>query len=108
MYNQFNINDKRLDMTKTYILEYLTSHKEEIFQKFSLSSMGLFGSYATGYANDDSDIDILIESEKKDFFLRDDLREYLQNVFGKAVDVGYVDSVRKYYKKKIDQEIVYV
>jgi len=95
-------------MTKAYILEYLTSHKEEIFQKFSLNSIGLFGSYATGHAHDDSDIDILIESEKKDFFLRDDLREYLQNVFGKVVDVGYESSVRKYYKNKIDEEIVYV
>ena len=95
-------------MTKLYILDYLTSHKEEIFQKFSLSNMGLFGSYATGHETEDSDIDILIESEKKDFFLRDDLREYLQNIFGKAVDIGYADSVRKYYKKKIDQEIVYV
>jgi len=95
-------------MTKAYILDYLTSHKEEIFQKFSLTNMGLFGSYATGYADEESDIDILIESDKKDFFLRDDLREYLQGVFGKAVDVGYVDSVREYYKNKIDQEIVYV
>jgi len=95
-------------MTKIEILDYLTSHKEEIFQKYSLTNMGLFGSYATGYASDDSDIDILIESEKKDFFLRDDLREYLQNVFGKVVDVGYVNSVRQYYKKKIDEEIVYV
>ena len=99
---------KGLDMTKAYILEYLTSHKEEIFQKFSLTNMGLFGSYATGHADDNSDIDILIESEKKDFFLRDDLRVHLQNVFGKIVDVGYSDSVRKYYKKKIDEEIVYV
>lgn len=95
-------------MTKIEILDYLTSHKEEIFQKYSLTNMGLFGSYATGYASDDSDIDILIESEKKDFFLRDDLREYLQNVFGKVVDVGYVNSVRQYYKNKIDEEIVYV
>ena len=95
-------------MTKTYILEYLSRHKEDIFQKFSLTSLGLFGSYATGHADDKSDIDILIESDKKDFFLRDDLREYLQDIFGKTVDVGYADSVRNFYKKRIDKEIVYV
>ena len=95
-------------MTKSYILDYLTSHKKEIFDKFSLTTMGLFGSYATGCADDESDIDILIESDKKDFFLRDDLREYLQDAFGKIVDVGYADSVRKYYKEKIDKDIVYV
>ncbi|MCI0501890.1 MAG: nucleotidyltransferase domain-containing protein [Epsilonproteobacteria bacterium] len=95
-------------MTKIDILDYLTSHKEEIFQKYSLTNMGLFGSYATGHAGYSSDIDILIECEKKDFFLRDDLREYLQDVFGKVVDVGYADNVRQYYKKKIDKEIIYV
>jgi len=87
-------------MTKAYIIDYLSSHKEEIFSKFSLTNMGLFGSYASGHADEQSD--------KKDFFLRDDLREYLQNVFGKSVDVGYVGSVRKYYKEKIDNDIVYV
>jgi len=79
-----------------------------MFQKFSLTNIGLFGSYATGHADAKSDIDILIESDKKDFFIRDDLREYLQDVFGKTVDVGYADSVREYYKDKINQEIVYV
>ncbi len=95
-------------MTKADIIDYLSEHKSEIFSKFSLTKMGLFGSYASGNANEESDIDILIETEKKDFFLRDDLREYLQNVFGKAVDVGYIDSVRSYYKKRIDKEIIYV
>ena len=95
-------------MTKAYILDYLSNHKKEIFSKFSLTKMGLFGSYASGHADEQSDIDILIESDKKDFFLRDDLREYLQNVFGKSVDVGYAGSVRKYYKEQIDNEIIYV
>jgi len=95
-------------MTKAYILAYLTSHKEEIFSRFSLTRMGLFGSYVKGCANEQSDIDILIESEKRDFFVRDDLREYLQNIFGKAVDVGYFDSVRKFYRDTIEREIIYV
>jgi len=95
-------------MTKTYILDYLSSHKDELFRDFSLTKIGLFGSYATGKADEKSDIDILIESTQKDFFLRDDLREYLQNIFGKSVDIGYIDSVRKFYKDKIDKEIIYV
>jgi len=95
-------------MTKAYILDYLSRHKDELFRDFSLTKIGLFGSYATGKADEKSDIDILIESTQKDFFLRDDLREYLQNIFGKSVDVGYLDSVRKFYKEKIDKEIIYV
>jgi len=95
-------------MTKAYILDYLRRHKDELFREFSLTKMALFGSYATDQADEESDIDILIESTKRDFFLRDDLREYLQSIFGKPVDVGYVDSVRKFYKEKIDKEMIYV
>ena len=40
----------------------------------------LFGSYAKDSAHKDSDIDIVIESTKKDFFLRDDLREYYKSI----------------------------
>ena len=70
--------------------------------------MGLFGSFATDSADEKSDIDILIESEKKDFFVRDALREHLQEVFQRPVDIGYSDSIRRFYKSKIDQEIIYV
>ena len=95
-------------MTKTEILHFLISHKEEIFSQFSLKSLGLFGSYAKEKATEDSDIDIVISTDKKDFFLRDDLREYLQNSLGKQVDVGYLDSIREYYKEKVQKDIIYV
>jgi hypothetical protein len=32
-----------------------------------------------------------IEAKEKDFFIRDDLREYLEKHFKKPVDVGYFD-----------------
>lgn len=95
-------------MTKTDILNFLTSHKEEIFSRFSLKSLGLFGSYAKEKATENSDIDIVISTDKKDFFLRDDLREYLESALGKPVDVGYIDSIRGYYKEKIQKDIIYV
>ena len=59
-------------------------------------------------ANEHSDIDIVITSRKKDFFLRDDLKEYLEANFKIPVDVGYLDSFRAYYKSKIEKEIIYV
>lgn len=97
---------KELDKTK--ILNFLTSHKKELESKFFITKIGLFGSYARGTANEDSDIDIVIQSTKKDFFLREDLREYLELNLNKNVDVGYLDSIRIYYKNKIKKDIIYV
>lgn len=77
-------------------------------EKFGIQKIGLFGSYAKDEAREDSDIDIAIISLKKDFFIREELREYLQNSFQIPVDIGYLDSFRHYYRVKIDKEIIYV
>lgn len=94
-------------MTKEDILNFLRTHKQELQNNFSLTKIGLFGSYAKDTAHENSDIDIVIESNKKDF-LREDLKEYLESNFKLPVDVGYIDSIRTYYKNKIEKDIIYV
>jgi dTDP-4-amino-4,6-dideoxygalactose transaminase len=95
-------------MTKNIILQVLTQHKDDIKKRFNINKIGLFGSYAKECANDESDIDIVITSNKKDFFLRDDLRVYLEKLLNKQVDIGYLDSFRSFYRAKIENEIIYV
>ena len=95
-------------MTKKIILDFLKSHKQELENRFFITKIGLFGSYAKDTANENSDIDIVIQSTKKDFFLREDLREYLESNLKQNVDVGYLDSMRTYYKNKIEKDIIYV
>ncbi len=98
----------RDEMTKRDILDFLKTHKTEITEKYGVLEIGLFGSYAKDMADEKSDIDIVIKSDKKDFFVREDLREYLEKVFQKPVDIGYLDSFREYYKSKIEKNIIYV
>jgi len=95
-------------MTKESILEFLKTHKKELQNNFALTKIGLFGSYAKDLANENSDIDIVIQTEKKDFFLREDLKEYLESNLNKNVDIGYLDSIRTFYKNKIEKDIIYV
>jgi uncharacterized protein len=45
--------------TLKYIKEVLLEEKEEM-SKLGINSIGVFGSYVRGEADDDSDIDILI------------------------------------------------
>ena len=95
-------------MTKEYILNFLSANKNEFKEKYGLKKIGLFGSYAKDTANKNSDIDIVIETEKKDFFIREDMREYLEKSFKVPVDIGYLSSFREYYKKNIEKDIIYV
>ena len=95
-------------MTKEYILDFLRTNKQLLNEKYSVTKIGLFGSYAKGMANENSDIDLAIVSSKKDFFLREDLREFLESNFHLKVDIGYIDSFREYYKEKIEKDLIYV
>lgn len=95
-------------MTKEYILDFLKENKKLLEEKYNVTKIGLFGSYAKNNETPESDIDIAILTSKKDFFVRDDLREFLESNFHKSVDVGYIDSFREFYKDKISKEIVYV
>ena len=83
-------------MTKLDILDFLKSHKNELQERYGLTEIGLFGSFAKDMVDEDSDIDIVIKSEKKDFFIREDLREYLENHLRQSLDIGYLDSFRDY------------
>jgi predicted nucleotidyltransferase len=91
------------------IIEFLTEHKGEIQEKFGATRIGLAGSYARGDATDESDIDIVVElqSENKfrSFFY---LLYYLQDAFGKRVDLVTESSLKPLVKKTILKDILYV
>jgi len=95
-------------MTKEEILYFLNKNKKIFRKKFGIKKIALFGSYAKNLANKNSDIDILIEMEKKDFFLKEDFRFFLEKNLQKKVDICYFDSIREFFKEKIKKEAIYV
>ncbi len=51
-------------MTKEEIVSYLAKNKNRFLNKYHITKIGLFGSYAKGNANKNSDIDIAYELEE--------------------------------------------
>ncbi len=45
-------------MNREDIIRFITEHKTEFEQEFSVTRIGLFGSYARGEVHEESDIDI--------------------------------------------------
>ena len=97
-------------MNKEDILEYLKLHKEELAQKYGVSKIGLFGSFAKDKQTETSDIDLAIEivKEKKSLGNFFGLKRELENVFGKKVDLGIESSLKPIVKEYIKKEIIYV
>jgi len=95
-------------MTKNDILLFLSQNKEKLKKDYGVLKVGLFGSYSREEEKENSDIDLVVDLEKKDFFIKDELREYLENNLHKSIDIGYIDSIRDFYKSKIEKDIIYV
>lgn len=95
-------------MTKNDILLFLSENRQKLKQEYGVLKVGLFGSYSRGEEKENSDIDLIVDLDAKDFFIKEDLREYLENSFHKSVDIGYIDSIREFYKEKIEKDIIYV
>lgn len=94
-------------MDKIEILNFLASHKVMFKEKYHVSKIGLFGSYAQGCQTEESDIDILV-SMPSDFDLFFDFKETLENQFHKKVDIGIEGNVRKLVREQIEEQVIYV
>jgi predicted nucleotidyltransferase len=48
---------------QTQILNYLSSNKQDISQKYNLTKLGIFGSFARNEQTTASDLDLIVEFE---------------------------------------------
>jgi len=96
-------------VNKQEIIKFLGSHKQELYEKYGVTRIGLFGSYARGEAKEGSDIDIIIEQKTPDLFILGTIKVELEEEFGKKVDIIRLhDGIREFLKKRINRDSIYV
>jgi hypothetical protein len=96
-------------MHRDQALKLLSIHMEEIRQRFDVESLALFGSVARNQAGAESDLDILVEYVKTPgLFGYLDLKEYLENLTDRPVDLVTVNALKKQLREKILAEAVRV
>ncbi|MFZ5866738.1 MAG: nucleotidyltransferase family protein [Thermodesulfobacteriota bacterium] len=93
-------------MTSDEILKKLEEN-QEIIRGFGVRRLGIFGSYARGEQRGASDMDFLVEFEKKTFNNYMDLKFFLEDLFGCRVDLVISDAVKPRLRKAIFEETVY-
>jgi len=90
------------------IEKILKKHKELLRERFFVEKIGVFGSYSRGEETPESDVDILVELFEPlgwEFF---DLKEYLEEILAKKVDLGTENAIRPQLRDKILKEVIYV
>ena len=96
-------------MERETILAYLKNHKDEFAQKYHISNLALFGSFARNENHHNSDIDIAIDTSLSDYFLLYDFKESLEKAFDAKVDVVRLrEKMNPSLKKRILKDGIYV
>ena len=92
----------------THFLKLLRARKKEMKEKYGVKNVGIFGSYVRSEEKETSDIDILVEFEEPSFDHFMDLAFFLEDLFGKRVDLVTTKGLSPYINPFVEKEVVWV
>ena len=96
-------------MTRSEILEILKNYKNENAEKYGINNLGLFGSYSRDEGRYESDIDIIIETTEPDILKLVHIKDELEKLLHKTIDiVRNREKMNPYLKKHIEKDAIYV
>ena len=91
------------------VLALLREHEPILREQFGVKKIGVFGSFVRGEERPDSDVDVLVEfrrgQETFDHYM--DLKFYLEDLFGRSVDLVMKGAVKRRLREYIMNEVVY-
>lgn len=97
--------------TLEQVIEKLNANSQAL-KNFQVKRIGIFGSCVKGTQTEESDIDFLVEFEKPSYSHFISLATFLENLFGKKVDLltpSGLESIRiSEVKEEIKKSLVYV
>lgn len=95
-----------MSLRRDEILRILEGNRDRI-RSYSVRKLGLFGSCARGEATETSDIDLVVEFDRKTFDAYMDLKAFLEDLFRCRVDLVLADAVKPQLRSAIVDAAVY-
>ena len=94
-------------MNRDEVLDILRTHKPTLAERFGVTELALFGSYARDTATDASDVDILVRYDgpatSKSYF---GVQFYLEDLLGRRVDLVTHKALRQEFRPYVEREAV--
>lgn len=95
--------------TSEEIIKLLRAKKQELKDKYALTELGLFGSYARGDYNENSDIDILVDfSTHIDGFRYIKLAHELEDLLQQKIDMVSRKGIKEKYLPFVENSLIHV
>jgi excisionase family DNA binding protein len=95
------------DLTSERLLQLLEQNSAEI-KRFGVRRIGLFGSWIRGEGKAKSDIDVLVEFDQPSFDSYMELKFFLEDLFGRNVDLVLAGTLKESIRPIITREVRYV
>ena len=96
-------------MNRDEVLELLRTHKPVLAQRFGVTGLALYGSFARDQATDDSDVDILVQFKTppdwKSYF---GAQFYLEDLLGRRVDFAMDEELRAEFRPYVERDLTHV
>ena len=102
--------DPKMEIASTgELIAYLKDRKPFLRERFGVTRIGVFGSFARGGQGLESDIDLVVELEKskKNIHSFFQLRRLLEKELSRKVDLGFEHSLKPIVRENIKGKIIY-
>lgn len=91
------------------IIKLLKLNKSKLLKRYGVKDIAVFGSYISGKQRKNSDLDIMVDIDKKNLTFDNfmELKFYLEDLTKTKVDLALKDSIRVEFRDKILNSAVY-
>lgn len=96
-------------MPDVLTMDKISDAAQKVAEKYRLTKVSLFGSYARGEASQNSDVDLVVEMSKPLGFARGGVFNDFESMLGRDVDVVFGrDRLYPFVRESFDNESVVV
>ena len=96
-------------MSRDDVISILSSHRQELEERFRVVSLALFGSTARGEARPESDVDLLVEfRETPGLTEYMSLKFWLEDSLGRPVDLVMKKALKPWATPQVEAELIRV
>lgn len=88
------------------IVARVRAHAGELHERYGVTYVGVFGSFARGEQRPDSDVDLIVEVERPTMETTIGPQEDLSEVLGRKADCGALETLRPRLRRYVAREIV--
>ncbi|NLF96092.1 MAG: hypothetical protein GX569_05085 [Candidatus Riflebacteria bacterium] len=85
--------------------------KQALKKQYHVEKLGIFGSYASESANQESDLDLLVEFEDElpnIYEIKKELKAFLEQKFDIKIDLAREKYLKPLYREQILKQVIYV